>query len=596
MTKQVSHDGRNGLHVSFPYDRRLVDLVKTLPNRRWLGEEKLWRVPDVLVVMTVDLLRGEGFAFDEVVRKLYIELGGTLTFDPVRVEAPSPPGPRSLFDPVEEDTAPSTDYTVGRLNREVRDLLDGAFPAPIWIVGEISGFAKAAHKRIVGFHLVERDPQGQEVSKVSATLFDDTRQEIARKLARATSPFVLQDEIQVRVLVRVDLFEPWGQYRVVIEDLDVSYTLGEAARRREEIVRRLTERGLVHRNTSLSFPLLPLRVGLVTSLGSDAFNDVVCTLQESGFAFSVTAHGARVQGRATEASVLNALDWFRDRADAFDVVLVCRGGGSRTDLGWFDSEALGVAVATFPLPVVVGIGHEQDLSVLDFVGWRRKTPTAAAGLLVERVQEECARVEERRSSLLEAVFLRIDGEKLAGRGRAVRLARAVRSRLDLERAALRTRRQRTGRAALTALGGASRELGRLSLALPRASVRLLEGRRIAVEQMVRQVVLGSRRDLAVSRKHVGDLAMLVGRKSRLRLVHEAERDETRARRLHLVDPRRVVERGYAILRSEGRVVTDAGAAPPGTAVRAEVRKGVLRLRSEGAEGSGGSGASEPGDR
>src|SRR5262245_48764544 len=407
MTKQVSHDGRNGLHLRFPYDRRLVDLVKTLPDRRWLGEEKLWRVPEALDVMTVELLRGEGFAFDDVVRKLYIELGGTLTFDPVRVEAPQAPGPRGLFDPpeAEEDTAPSTDYTVGRLNREVRDLLEEAFPQPIWITGEISGFNKASHKRIVSFHLVERDPRGQEVSKVAATLFDDTRQEIARRLLRASSPFSLEDEIQVRVLARVELFETWGQYRVVIQDLDVSYTLGEAARRREEIVRRLTERGLVGRNTALQFPALPLRVGLVTSLGSDAFNDVVRTLQESGFAFDVTAHGARVQGRATEASVLNALDWFRKRAASFDVVLVCRGGGSATDLAWFDSEPLGIAVATFPLPVVVGIGHEQDVSVLDSVGWRRKTPTAAAALLVERVHEARFRMEEHAATLLDAARL-----------------------------------------------------------------------------------------------------------------------------------------------------------------------------------------------
>src|SRR5262249_3678400 len=153
--------------------------------------------------------------------------------------------------------------------------------------------------------------------------------------------------------------------------------------------RRLTERGLVGRNTSLPFPDLPLRVGLVTSLGSDAFNDVLRTLQESGFAFDVTAHGARVQGRLTEPSVLNALDWVRKRAESFDVVLICRGGGSRTDLSWFDSEQLGAAVATFPVPVVVGIGHEQDLSVLDFVGFRRKTPTAAAAYLVERVQAAC---------------------------------------------------------------------------------------------------------------------------------------------------------------------------------------------------------------
>jgi len=193
----------------------------------------------------------------------------------------------------------------------------------------------------------------------------------------------------------------------VVEELDVHYTLGEAARRREEIVRRLTEQGLLGLNTSLPLAALPLRVGLVTSLGSDAYNDVLRTLEESGFAFRVLAHGARVQGHATEPSVLNALDTLRRHADALDVVLICRGGGSRTDLAWFDSETLGRAVAEFPLPVIVGIGHEQDRSVLDEVGRRCKTPTAAAALLVETVRAGLDAIETAASGLLDLAARRV---------------------------------------------------------------------------------------------------------------------------------------------------------------------------------------------
>src|SRR5690606_32177216 len=139
---------------------------------------------------------------------------------------------------------------------------------------------------------------------------------------------------------RVELYVPWGSYRFLIEELDVGYTLGEAARRREEIRRRLAEEGLLDRNRALPFPALPLRVGLVTSRGSDAYNDVLSTFKESGFAFRVVADGVRVQGRQTEPSVLNALDWFRAHAAELDVLLICRGGGSRTDLAWFDSEPI----------------------------------------------------------------------------------------------------------------------------------------------------------------------------------------------------------------------------------------------------------------
>jgi exodeoxyribonuclease VII large subunit len=185
---------------------------------------------------------------------------------------------------------------------------------------------------------------------------------------------------------------------------------------------------------------VPLRVGLITSLGSDAYNDVLRTLQESGFAFRVTAHGARVQGRSTEPSVLNALDWFRERAADFDVILVCRGGGSRTDLAWFDSVQLGRAVALFPLPVVVGIGHEQDFSVLDAVGWRAKTPTAAASLLVDAVARSLDDLELRGSAVLDVATRRTARSR--GRGPAPRRASPIArpACAPTDRARLRARR------------------------------------------------------------------------------------------------------------------------------------------------------------
>src|SRR5215470_16968462 len=109
MTRQVIHDGRGSLHVRFPFDRRLVDLVKTLPNRRWLGDEKLWRVPDTCVVILVDLLRAEGFHFDDTVRRLYAELGGTLDLDPMKVEVEVAPAPsRGLFDSIASEMDEAT--------------------------------------------------------------------------------------------------------------------------------------------------------------------------------------------------------------------------------------------------------------------------------------------------------------------------------------------------------------------------------------------------------------------------------------------------------------------------------------------------------
>ena len=575
MSRDAFHDGSRSIRIRFPFDRRLVDLVKSLARRRWIADEKLWSVPDDDVVALVELLQPEGFGFDDEVRRRYTEAGGAKPLRPAgRDKGRDAGGERSLFGPPAAEAQPATseapaagpdDWTVGRLNREVKAVLENAFPRAIWLVGEISGFNRSKHKRHVGFSLIERDASGEQAFQVQAILFEGVRRELERKLAAAGNPFALEDEIEVRLLARVDLYDAWGAYRVQIEDLDVAYTLGEAARRREEILRKLGAEGLLEKNAALPMPALPLSIGLITSLNSDAYHDVLRTLRESGFAFRVTAHGARVQGRSTEPSVLNALDWFRARQAHYDVVLICRGGGSRTDLAWFDTERLGRAVANFPIPVVVGIGHEQDVSVLDHLARRAKTPTAAAAFVVDTVSAALERVEEAGSAILDAVRSLLEAERLHRRDAALRLARAVRGFLDVERVELRRRRE----------------------AISRATTRTIESSRALLAAAARQLGQGVRRDLDAESRRIAEAARGLAPRAGRGTALERERTDARARRLHLVDPRRVIERGYAIVRAaQGGVVTDAAAAPAGTRLTAELRTGRLGLVSEGPAGEG----------
>jgi len=562
MSREVRHDGAGSFEVRFSFDRGLVDLIKTLPHRRWNASGRLWSVPEQDVVLLVDLLQPESFRFDAATRDAYLAFGGTLVLDDAEPESAAPRLAGLFDEPLTERAADSTtaDYTVSRLNERVQQVIEGAFPEALWLVGEISGFKRNAHKKHVGFQLDEKDETGKTLSSINATLFERTRREIERALAAAGDPFALEDEITVRLQVRVGLYVPWGSYRVVVEQLDVKFTLGEAARRREEIVRRLTEEGLTRLNTALDMPPIPLRVGLLTSLGSDAYNDVVRTLQESRFAFEVLAHGARVQGPSTEPSVLNALDVFRRRADELDVVLICRGGGSRTDLAWFDSLALGRAVARFPLPVVIGIGHEQDRSVLDEVGRRRKTPTAAAAFLVETVRQNLEIVETLGARTLALCNSRLQQERHSGIDRARRLGLAARALLGRELAELGHRQQRTSRGARILLAAAGERITRLVRDLPRAGSVHLARQQTFLEHAQRTMTQTARR--------------LLG--------HEAERIETRERRLALLHPRRVLNRGYAILRTDnGRVLAAAELAPRGTTLTAQLRRGALTLRSEG---------------
>lgn len=578
MSREVQHDGIDALIVRFPFDRQLVDLIKTLPNRRWNQAERFWRVPEDDVVRLVELLQPARFRFDSTTLELYRRFGGaTLLLD----MDPPPYGSDQLESAAGSRAAPG-DYTVSALNEQIQQALEAAFPTSVWLVGEISSYNRSAHKQHVTFKLVELDARGQSVSCIDATLFADDRRVIEGQLEAAGWPFRLEDEVQVRVRVRVRLHVPWGCYRAVVEDLDLNYTLGETARRREEIVRRLTERGLVGRNTSLSFPRLPLRVGLVTSLGSDAYNDVVRTLRESGFAFDISVHGARVQGRATEPSVLNALDWFAARAASFDVVLICRGGGSRTDLVWFDSEELGQAVACFPLPVIIGIGHEQDHSVLDAVGWRCKTPTAAAELLVQTVRSSLERLEQLTVSVLSGASRKIALDRRRGMEQGRRLTLGTRALLRRESAELGERRRRAARGARAMLVSAREWLSRRARDIPRGSWVHLGRQRTFLENARRSIAQGARRDLGAARHRLDQLARVLGPRAARVLSQAAERTESKRRRLELADPRRVLERGYCILRlADGPLLVRPAQAPPGTALRAQLRGGELGLLSTG---------------
>jgi exodeoxyribonuclease VII large subunit len=556
MSRRVEHSGGTQLEIRFPFDRALVDRIKSLPRRRWNASGRFWSVPVGSVVELVEALAPEGFLFDSATQELYRSGGGSLELgEPAASAAPLPP----FADAPPKGRADSADeLTVGALNRAVSELIAGAFPAPIWLVGEISGFNKSAHRRHVGFELVERDEDGQVQSKVSAILFERTRRELEQALEQAGAPFQLEDEITVRFQVRVDLFAAWGQYRIVVEQIDVNYTLGEAARRREEIVRTLTLEGLHELNSRRPIPAMPLRIGLITSLHSDAYNDLLRSFSESGFAFNICVHGARVQGHSTEPSVLNALDWFEQRAEQFDLLLICRGGGSRTDLVWFDSETLGRRVAQFPLPIIVGIGHEQDRSVLDALTRSCKTPTAAAAYVVAQVTASAEQLERVASDLFSLAQGQVADERRAAIERAQRLVRGARLRLDLDRRQLSQFERQCRTAANVAIRSESTKLERFLSRIPKESTRRIDEAALKISQVVPRF-----RQLSAQRASL-----------------ELERLESRSRRLQLVDPQRVLERGYAILRNaEGAILLNSDQTEVGATVQAELADGRLHLKT-----------------
>ena len=273
-------------------------------------------------------------------------------------------------------------YSVGELNAAIADALRGTLPSSVWVRGEVSHFHASANGHAY-FELLEKDGRRDGVrAKIHVALFRTDRANVNRALRDAGVR--LGDGVEVRIRGRVELFSPQGRLQLIMTAVDPVFTVGLMAANRARLLQTLADEGLLRANAVHPLPMVPLRVGLVTSGGSAAYHDFVHELEASPYAFRVALCAVRVQGAAADRRVAYALRQLM--ALDLDVVVVARGGGSRADLAAFDSEVVARAIAAMPVPVVTGIGHEVDRSVADEVAHTvAKTPTAAAAMLVDRV-------------------------------------------------------------------------------------------------------------------------------------------------------------------------------------------------------------------
>ena len=281
-------------------------------------------------------------------------------------------------------------FSVGELNLAISEALVDTFPRQVWVRGEIQQF-HASRNQHVYFELVEKDGNRDRVrAALRVALFRNDRPAVTRALKEVPG-VKLTDGVEVRIHGRVDFYPPTGRLQLVMNGIDPVFTVGRLAADRERVLRVLAAEDLLRRNATHELGPVPLRVGLVTSGGSAAYHDFLEELSASGYAFRVAHADVRVQGGAASRRIAYALR--RLGQLDLDVVVVVRGGGARSDLAPFDSEIVARAIAELPHPVLTGIGHEVDRTVADEVAHSCcKTPTAAAGLLIGRVDEFCARL------------------------------------------------------------------------------------------------------------------------------------------------------------------------------------------------------------
>lgn len=401
-------------------------------------------------------------------------------------------------------------FTLLSLNRLVRTAIEQTLDGEYWLEAELSE-ARLASNGHFYVEFVQKDDSGRAlVAKARGVAWARTYNMIAPLFERATGER-LRAGLKVRVLVGVEFHELYG-YSLTILSIDPSYTLGDMAARRREILQRLEADGILHDNQQLQLPTLLQRIAVVSSASAAGYGDFCDQLQNNdyGLHFHVQLFPAVMQGANVEESVLAALAAICDEADRWDCVVIIRGGGATSDLSDFDTYTLAAAVTQMPLPVIVGIGHERDETVLDYVAHTRvKTPTAAAAFLVDYQAQQLVRLEELNRRIFQST--------------SQRLQRA-RARLD-----------------------------QLTTTLPRTFVLITE------RQRHRMDLLQQRQRSALHRQ----------------LERERHRHELLRQRLETLAPERQLRRGYSLTFADGRLLRSAADLPPGTLLTTRLADGEI---------------------
>lgn len=278
--------------------------------------------------------------------------------------------------------------TLLELNGRVKSTLQYAMPDACWVQAEISSMSGSGPGHCY-LELVQKDESGRTfLARAKANIWKNTWLQLKSKFECATGQR-LAVGMKVLMLVTVSFHEMYG-YALVVHDLDPTYTMGDMARRRKEIIARLTADGVIDQNRTLELALLPQRIAIVSSATAAGYGDFCNQLAGNmyGFKFYCRLFPALMQGDQVESSVISALNAIACEQDMFDVVVIIRGGGAVSELSCFDSYELASNIANFPLPVITGIGHERDDTVCDLVSFAKvKTPTAAAEFIIGKVYD-----------------------------------------------------------------------------------------------------------------------------------------------------------------------------------------------------------------
>jgi len=419
--------------------------------------------------------------------------------------------------------------TLYELNELVRQTLELGMPDAYWVQAELSEVRVNNGHCYVEF--VQKDRRGNGlVAKARGIIWRNVFALLKPMFERATGQLFTAG-IKVLVQVNVVFHELYG-YSLNVTDIDPSYTMGDMARKRQEILRQLQEDGVLELNKELEMPLLPKRIAVISSATAAGYGDFSNQLANNPgrFYFYTELFAAVMQGDGVEQSILQALDSIYAREKEFDVVVIIRGGGATSDLTGFDTYPLAAAVAQFPLPIITGIGHERDDTVLDMVSHTRvKTPTAAAEFLIGRMQEAADALADLSQRLYHGAAILLSDS----RERLLRLQARIPTRV------------------MQRINGHLMYLMNVRHTISQAAMLQIERQKQLLPQIRERV-------FQLSKQHVDK------KRFQLVLLQQKAADAS---------PDKLLARGYSITLKDGKVVKDAALLHPGDEIVTRLKQG-----------------------
>lgn len=404
--------------------------------------------------------------------------------------------------------------TLLELNRFVREVVKNNFPDTYWVRAETSDVRRNANGHCY-LEFIEKDPVTQNiVARARGVIWANTFR-LLESYFQSQTGTAFTSGMGVLVRVSVEFHEQYG-YSLTVVDIDPSFTIGEMARNRMLVIRRLEEEGVLRLNKELPIPDVCNRIAVISSATAAGYGDFLHQLSSNpfGLIFYTKLFPAAMQGENSEASIIAALEKIYENRDMFDAVAIIRGGGATSELNCFDSYPVATNCAQFPLPIVTGIGHERDVTVLDMVAHTSvKTPTAVAEFFIDHQAESLARITDLQQRL-------------------VSIARQAISRENSELALLS---KDVYHHSIAFLSKQNSEIGNVVFMLRAYSQKQLD----TLRQEHKEQVVRFRNAV----EHV--------------IRSEKHRIENAEQYFEMVSPKNVLKRGYTITVQNGKIVTSA---------------------------------------